>query len=83
MKLAIEVDVPPRVLISTELLASLVGAKQVLSLYREGKILPGQRRSGCGSRLEKAVSSEHVAAARAELEREQTSLAILIQGVSK
>jgi hypothetical protein len=72
MKLYIDVDVPPVMAVRTELLAELIGTHQVLSLYKEGKILPGQKRnkSGRDCHPDREVGEDELTKARQDMERE-------------
>jgi hypothetical protein len=85
MKLAVEVRVPPTVAVDTALLAELIGSQRVISLLREGKIQPGQRRNKSGHHHHgsRRVSDAEVAAARVEYARETEALNAIIQGATK
>jgi hypothetical protein len=86
VKMSVEVAVPPKVVISTELLAQLISPESVVDLLREGQLEAGQKRKTAGNKKRAApegATDADVAAARDELAGAVNSFEELIQGASK
>ena len=86
MKIAVEVDVPPQVVISTELLASLIGSERVVALLNQGSIRAGQKRNERGNKklaAPAAITDADLAAARNELAEAASSFEEVVKGVTR
>lgn len=86
-KITLEVHVPPRVLISTDKLVSLVGAHMVYAMLGTGEIVPGQKRSSGGERRKSFIpvsaTDAQVAAAKDELTNAAGEFNKAIKGATK
>jgi hypothetical protein len=86
VKLAVEIQVPPTVAISTELLASIVGSEKVIQMLQDGSIYAGQRRKPSGRKKtprETPATDAMVADAQAGLARAAQSFSDLVKGATE